>query len=216
MTERNTTKKEKLVEVEDRSIKCQIISLLRKTKREGIESLIEYLEESDFFSAPASSIYHGNFEGGLAEHSLNVLDALISLTTFYNKEYGTPEYEEDVLIIVGLLHDMCKINSYVQDFRNVKNDKGVWEKVPCYRREQKFTMGHGAKSVFLIQKFIDISLVEAQAIYWHLGALDISNYSSSSELFNAIENNFLTLALQQADMFAAHIMEVKIDPWRNN
>lgn len=210
------TKKATKKEVEDTSTKGQIISLLRKTKREGIEKLIAYLEESDFFFSPASTIYHNNFEGGLAEHALNVLDALISLTSFYHKEYDTPEYTEDTLIIVGLLHDACKINTYVQDFRNVKNENGVWEKVPIYKREPKFSMGHGGKSVFILQKFIDLSLIEAQAIYWHLGAYDISNYNTTSEMSLAIEDNFLVLALQQADMFASHVMETKIDSWRHS
>ena len=82
--------------------KNEIVALLKDVKREGIENLIDFLDRTDFYTAPASTKFHNAFEGGLAEHSLNVYKAL--------KELTKGKWEEDTLRIVGLLHDLCKIN----------------------------------------------------------------------------------------------------------
>jgi hypothetical protein len=47
---------------------------LQGTRREGINNLIEALRRTDYFTAPASTIYHDNYEGGLAVHCLKVLE----------------------------------------------------------------------------------------------------------------------------------------------
>ena len=88
-------------------MKEEFLKLLRQVKREGIEDLINFLEKSDFFTAPASTRFHGNHEGGLVEHSMKV-------------------YE----ILKHKVHDICKTNFYKIDYRNAKNALGVWEKVP--------------------------------------------------------------------------------------
>lgn len=203
-TSKKVEKQETLV---DSSDKGQIIALLKKTERAGIDLLIDYLEKSDFFVAPASTQYHGAYKGGLAEHSLNVLDALISLYDFYKKTYQIDDIAESSLILVAILHDICKINCYHEDFRNVKNDRGVWEKVPIYKREPLFAMGHGGKSVFIAQNFISLTSEEAQAIYWHMGAYDISNYNTLNELGQSYTENTLAFLLNQADMTSTYIIE---------
>ena len=40
--------------------------------RDGLEDLLSWLQKSDFFTAPASTKYHGAYEGGLCEHSMDV------------------------------------------------------------------------------------------------------------------------------------------------
>lgn len=185
------------------------IDMLRRTKREGIEDLIIYLEGSDFFTAPASTQYHGSYEGGLLEHSLNVYNCLVfEYENLKDAEFNLPELPEDSLIIVALLHDLCKVNCYVESTRNVKNEKtGQWEKVPFYKREPKLPMGHGAKSVFIAQQFIKLEVYEAQAIFWHMGAWDISPYMTLNELSQSYEMNLLALLLHQADMKATYLVE---------
>lgn len=86
----------------------RIIELLRNTKRDGIEKIIAYLTESDFFSAPASTRFHGCYEGGLADHSLGVY----YLLSTYNVELKL-EVNADEIIIATLLHDVCKIGAYI-------------------------------------------------------------------------------------------------------
>ncbi len=110
------------------TVKNEIESLLKSVNREGIEKLIEFLEKTDFYTAPASTRYHNNFEGGLAEHSLNVYRAL--------KELTNGEWPEETIIIVGLLHDICKVNNYKVEMRNKKDpDTGTWFQEPFYTTE---------------------------------------------------------------------------------
>lgn len=187
------------------------IDMLRSTEREGIEDLIKYLEDSDFFEAPASTQYHGSYKGGLLEHSLNVYTCLVyEYENLKDAEFNLPEIPEDTLILAALLHDICKVNCYVESTRNVKNEKtGQWEKVPCYRREPKLAMGHGGKSVFIAQQFIKLTATEAQAIFWHMGPWDISPYMTLNELSQTFEQNLLALLLHQADMKATYLVENK-------
>ncbi|GHV43641.1 hypothetical protein FACS189490_13840 [Clostridia bacterium] len=95
-------------------------------KRDGINNLIRWLESTDFFTAPASTRFHGNYAGGLVEHSVNVYNNLLKLNDVY-KLSDNPE----TLAIISLFHDVTKANCYKEDFRNVKNYNGKWEKVPC-------------------------------------------------------------------------------------
>lgn len=190
-------------------MKEHYINLLKSTKRQGINNLIKYLESSDFFTAPASSVYHGSYKGGLLEHSLNVYNCLMyEYENIKDSDFEIPTITEDSLIIVSLLHDICKVNCYVESTRNVKNEKtGQWEKVPIYKREPLFPMGHGGKSVFIAQQFIQLSPEEAQAIYWHMQAYDLSNYNTLNELSQANNENLLCFLLGQADMKATYIVE---------
>ncbi len=194
----------------NQELKEEFIALLKSTKRQGIADLLDYLEGSDFYESPASTQYHGSYPGGLLEHSINVYNSLVFVYESIKQNPGFifPEIEDDSLIIVGLLHDICKVNTYHESTRNVKNDTtGQWEKVPFYKRDPMLPMGHGGKSVFMLQKFIDLSTEEALAVYWHMGGYDISQYSNVNELGKAYENNLLAFLLHQADMMATYVVE---------
>ena len=110
-------------------------------KREGADKFLEYLESKscDFFTAPASTRFHGSHEGGLVEHSLNVYDCLHQYLerTRVKEVYGL-NYSEESIAIAALLHDVCKINFYKEGTRNVKDENGVWQKVPTYEIDDKF------------------------------------------------------------------------------
>ena len=106
-------------------MKEKFLELLRTVKRDGIEDLINFLEKSDFFKAPASTRFHGNYEGGLAEHSMKVYEILKHKVEHNIKGVTIPE---ESIIIIGLLHDICKTNFYKVDYRNAKNALGVWGK----------------------------------------------------------------------------------------
>lgn len=183
--------------------------LLKSVRRPGVDALIDYLEKSDFFEAPASTIYHGSYAGGLVEHSLNVYTMLQwYVANLQDSDFELPKISEESVIIVALLHDLCKVNCYHESTRNVKNEQtGKWEKVPCYKREPLLPMGHGGKSVFIIQQFIKLTPEEAQAIYWHMGAYDTSPYNTLNELGKSYEMNLLAFLLNQADMMATYIAE---------
>ena len=127
-------------------MKEEFIQLLKETNREGIDKLIEFLEHSDFFKAPASTRFHGSFEGGLLEHSMKVYEIL-------KQKSG----DSEAVRIIALLHDICKANFYKVDYRNAKNELGVWEKVPYYTIDDMVPYGHGEKSVMMISEFIKLT-----------------------------------------------------------
>lgn len=132
--------------------KERFLSILSKVKREGIDKLIEWLENSSFFTDPASTKYHDAFEGGLCKHSLEVYDNYVKLI-------GT-DYEDETAIIACLLHDVCKIGTYQ------KTDTGYTYK------QTILPFGHGDKSVLMIREFIQLTTEEILMIRWHMGAYE--------------------------------------------
>ncbi|MDF2563759.1 MAG: hydrolase [Massilibacillus sp.] len=183
-------------------MKQRFLELLLSVVRRGIPKLPNYIEnETDFFTAPASSQYHGAYAGGLVEHSLAVYENLVKVCSTFNIEV-----DNDSLIICGLLHDLCKANFYTVDFRNKKNEFGVWEKVPFYKIDDQLPFGHGEKSVMIIQKFIQLKDEEIAAIRWHMGSYDdaAKSYGGGQSLSAAMGKWKLVLALQMADMAACY------------
>lgn len=175
-------------------------------KREGADKLLDYLvNKSDFFTAPASTKFHGSFDGGLALHSLNVYDCLRNyLDRPRVKEEYKLNYSDESIVICALLHDICKADVYVRGTRNVKNEHGVWEAVPTYYFEDKLPYGHGEKSVYMITGFMRLTREEAFAIRYHMG------FSGSEEKGNvgkAFEMFPLAFALSTADMEATYFIE---------
>lgn len=184
--------------------KAFFLELLRSTNREGIESLIEWLESTDFFVAPASTKYHGAYPGGLLQHSINVYTRLHD-EVFRNGNYA--KYY-DSKIIVSLLHDVCKANFYVESSRSVKDSvTGTWSQVPCYTVDEQYPFGHGEKSVYLISKHIQLTDEEAIAIRWHMGGFDQSVKGGSYSVGYAFEKYPLALLLHIADMKATYLDE---------
>ena len=100
-------------------------------KRDGADKLLAWLESSDFFTCPASTKFHSNFEGGLCEHSINVYNRLKKLVVLQYGENYNQIVSEESLAIMGLLHDVCKVGTYKTETRNVKVD-GVWTQQPYY------------------------------------------------------------------------------------
>lgn len=176
--------------------------------REGSEKLLDYLmsEHCDFFTAPASTRYHGAYAGGLLEHSLNVYDCLCDyLSRDRVKNLYHMKYEEETIAIVALLHDICKINCYKESMRNQKVN-GTWVQVPYYEFDDRLPYGHGEKSVYIITGFMRLTREEAFAIRYHMG------FSGSEETRNvgaAFEQYPLAFALSTADMEATYYVEGK-------
>lgn len=176
------------------------VELLRTTNRDGIEELIRYLqEETDFFTAPASTKYHGAFAGGLLMHSINVCAEL-------RLDPNSKVYPTETLIIVALLHDICKANCYRTEKRNVK-ENGGWVEKQIYVFEDELPLGHGEKSLYLASKFIKLSDEEAAAIRWHMGAFDCAFRGGDRGLNAAYEKYPLAVMLHLADMRAAYLVE---------
>ena len=177
-----------------------------KIKREGADKLLEYLlsSASDFFTAPASARFHSSYEGGLLDHSLNVYDCLCSyLASERAHEFGF-EYSDESIAIVSLLHDLCKVGVYKKGFRNVKDEKGVWQRVDTFDYDDKLPYGHGEKSVYIISGYMKLTREEAFAIRYHMGyssTEDARNVASAFEMFP------LAFALSTADSEATYYLE---------
>ncbi len=175
--------------------------------RPGSDKLLEYLlsSSSDFFTAPASTRYHGNYEGGLVEHSLNVYDCLVDyLSREKVKNDFNLSYSDETIAIVSLLHDLCKINVYKAGFRNTKDENGKWIQVPNYTFEDLLPYGHGEKSVYIISGFMRLTREEAFAIRYHMG---FSGEENKTTVGNALEMFPLALAINIADMEATFLLE---------
>ena len=190
------------------SAKEEFIEIYRENiRREGADKLLEYLmsPSSDFFTAPASTRYHGAYEGGLVEHSLNVYECLCDYLARERVQelYGI-EASEETVAIVSLLHDICKMNFYKKSFRNVKDETGVWNKVPTYEIDDRLPYGHGEKSVYIVSGFMRLTREEAFAIRYHMG---FSGNEEARDVGKAFEMIPLAFALSTADMEASYFLE---------
>lgn len=194
--------------------------------RNGADKLLEFIRKTDFYTAPASTKYHLSEVGGLLQHSLNVYECL-------SKKKINPTWSDrltdrdETIAVIALLHDLCKTYTYGKEFKNqkvydkdviataeprqIKHDsKGdfVWMEMPTYVTDNRFPMGHGAKSIFFIQQFMKLSMEEIACIYWHMGAYGL-NDADCRELGKAIERYPLILALQEADMESTYLLEAE-------
>ena len=187
---------------------------LAKVQRPGMDKLLEYIQKSDFYKAPASTKYHLAVPSGLLQHSLNVLDALRGLLSW--RSDGVWEYRaagkvvdtipDDSVIMMALLHDICKTHFYGTSTRNVKNDTtGRWEKVPFYTENDMMPLGHGPKSAMIIKQYTTLTSQELYAIWHHMGMN--GNYENDNAVGKSIEMYPAVLALQTADMMASRFME---------
>ncbi len=199
-----------------------------RIKRPGADKLLEWLEGSDFFEAPASTRYHLCRPGGLVEHSIHVYERLREL---YENELArnstepviiTDEQEESIAIC-GLLHDLCKVNLYRKEPKNqktydtekvkaanrsaVKHDElgdFVWESVMGYKHDDRLPYGHGEKSVYIASGFMKLSREEAMAIRWHMGPWQEGEKQDAGNAFAMFP---LAVMTHLADMLATYFDE---------
>jgi HD domain. len=174
-----------------------------KITREGAGRLLEFLKNSDFFTAPASTKYHLAEESGLLKHSLNVYARLEKLVL---AEYGETKISAETVAVCGLLHDLCKVNFYKVDYRNVKTEAG-WELKPYYAVDDRLPYGHGEKSVYIISGYMRLSREEAMAINWHMGGFDDRVRIGSYTIAGAYRSYPLAVLLHAADLMASYLDE---------
>lgn len=194
------------------SRKDEFIRAFGKIKRPGAEELLVWLlEETDFFTAPASTKYHGAYPGGLLEHTMNVYNRLQEIAErelLALGEFELPAYVEETVAIVALFHDLCKVNVYREEVRRRKNaETGIWEEHTAYIYKDGFPLGHGEKSLYQIMQFLPITEEEALAIRWHMGAYDSAARGGSKTLSEAMKASRLVWWLHEADMCATYIDE---------
>ena len=149
-------------EPKKQSDKQKFYSLIHGINRIGIDELLEWIEGSDYFKAPASTKFHGNYESGLLKHCLRVHEVFRFLVKSNNLKLS-----DESIIICSLFHDLCKVNTYIPKF----NKDGARSKTP-YETVDSRPLGHGAKSLYLVEKFMHLSDEEAMIIRWHMNTFD--------------------------------------------
>ena len=172
---------------------------MAKVTRDGVDKLMAFIRKSDMYAAPASTRFHLSVTGGLLQHSLNVLDALRANLT--KNDDGTYSYEvagvpaarvtEENVIIMALLHDICKTYFYTTEIRNRKVN-GKWEQYEAFAVDDKIPYGHGEKSVMMIEEYMKLQPVERYAIRWHMGYTEADTLSFN----NAIDRYPMIWALR--------------------
>ena len=190
------------MELSIESQKQEFLTICRADiRREGLEDLLDWLCKADFFTAPASTKYHGGYPGGLCQHSIDVYRYAKRLLFLMPKEAP-----EESVAIAALFHDVCKVNLYKTDKRNQKIN-GEWKEVPYYVIEEKFHFGgHGSKSVFLIQQFMKLTVEEAAAINCHMGFSD-GNPNTVRDVGNAFRQFPLAWIVHTADEAATFLLD---------
>ena len=191
--------------------KAQIKELLLSTARPGMDRLLAWMEQkTDFFTGPASGKYHLCCKGGLAQHSLNVYSLLKQKV-----EIGLLELKPETVIITALLHDLCKVNFYFIEKKNVKEGNKVnaygkevanWVEKEVWAIHDSFPVGHGEKSCFYIQRFMQLSEEEYAMIRLHMGS-DRSGYPDPFTETAAVYPG--VIAIHTSDLESAFIVETR-------
>lgn len=175
-------------------------------ERDGAEDLLNFLERSDFFEAPASTKNHSAYKGGLCQHSVNVYHRFVKLLQMEYGEDYTEVISNESVAIIALLHDLCKVNFYAMDTKNVKRD-GQWVQEPYYRIEDSLPYGHGEKSVYMISGFMRLTREEAMAINWHMGGFDPRIREGSVRLTDVYYRYPIAFIFHIADNMATYLDE---------
>lgn len=171
--------------------------------RDGIDVLLDRIQDSDFFIAPCSTKFHLNYRGGLCEHSLNVYDTLLKLCCVFNVDINS---NIETITIVSLFHDYCKADFYKQVIKPVKEGT-QWVQKTVYEISDELPLGHGEKSLYLISRCIDLTNEEACAIRWHMSAFD-NAFKGGEQSFNTASERFdLVSLLSCADLLATRLLE---------
>lgn len=171
---------------------------------------VEDLDRIGFFTAPASTKYHGAYEGGLFDHSLEVAKSLVELT----EKLGLTWERSISPKIVGMFHDLCKCDNYIKrpNIAETRNESGDVVKAIVTGEHYEYNPdiiipGHGEKSIIMLQKFINLTDEEIACIRWHMGA-----YETDTKMWDyygrAIEKYPNVLYTHTADMIASKIVGV--------
>lgn len=158
---------------------------------------LRWLDETDFYTAPASTKYHDAFSGGLVKHHLET--AYYALDLMESNTFHSSARRESIML-VSLIHDLCKVNLYEPYLKNVKDDTtGQWIKEQAFKhREAQIPLGHGAASLYIAQKFFKLDLEQALAIRWHMGKWNLCD-GESAEYHSALKRYPMIYLIQFAD-----------------
>jgi hypothetical protein len=198
--------------------KQDFINICREQiSRPGLDKLLEYLEDSDFYTAPSSTLFHLNEEGGLCKHSMNVYHTAIKIyesTILPAILSGNSPFKEEIskesIAIATLFHDLCKTKIYHKSEKWRKDESGRWVSYIGYELKDEFPFGHGEKSCLMIGWFMRLKLEELLAIRWHMGMFEMTENGTSTKAAYrvAMDKSPLVSLVQCADMISANCLEI--------
>lgn len=164
-----------------------------------VQKVLGWVQETDFYEAPASTIYHESFPHGLLYHTMSVYNNMLELRKA--KKFAQTDVASAALCC--LTHDWCKIGLYESYKRNVKNEQtGQWEQKDAYRRGSfPHPLGHGAASMFMAMKTFNLTEEECAAIRWHMSMFNVSS-NEVNEYQQACEDYPLVHLVQFSDQLA--------------
>lgn len=165
----------------------------------------EWLFANGFFVKPAAINHHGNYTGGLFDHSFEVMTALVEMTKRFDIRWKNKRSP----YIVGMFHDLCKIDDYIDENATdvvimgtgspvSKNPKWIFNRSGILK-------GHGEKSVMLLSQFMSLTEEEIFCISFHMGAYETQRWN---EFDAAIRKYETVLWTHTADMYASKVKGV--------
>lgn len=188
--------------------------LLQSTNRPGVDKVIKFLQDTDFYKAPASAKYHSNYDGGLMDHSMMVYSVACSFADILGEidPEIKSQLKEDSIILSCLLHDVCKCCMYVPAKKWKKDDDNMWVQYDGYDIQDSFPIGHGEKSVIMLNRIgLELDACEMLAIRYHMGLWGETNKEFVSQQKSAIDICKLVLLVQMADHTASQMFEPTIE-----
>ncbi len=201
--------------------KQQFIELCKEyIKRDGLDKVLDYLEKTDFYTAPSSTAFHLNVPGGLCRHSINVFTTALSIAHNVLKpaiEAGTSPFKEmpsdESIAIAALFHDLTKIDLYHPSEKWAKDEKGAWYTYQGYEFVDDFPFGHGEKSCYRLLPLLKLTKDELLAIRWHMGAFDAGENCSAMRktFYSAVDASPLVSIIHSADFLSSHLLEITYD-----
>lgn len=202
-----------LTNLEFEALKSEFKNLLLSTNRTNIDRVLDWLDKSDFYEAPSSRAYHGNYKHGLLIHSMNVYK--IASRIAEQMTYIKPDVviNDDSVKIAALFHDLCKANFYKTEMKWRKDANDQWEQYPAYVIEDRFPFGHGEKSVLMLNMLgLEMKADEMLAIRWHMSAWDGGILQNEVKMSSSTADKMYPLCsiIQCADKLASSILEEKI------
>ena len=157
------------------------------------KEFIDYLKEQGFFTKPAAIKHHGNYQGGLFDHSLTVAQCLNTMTKCMNVNWQNPRSP----FVVGMFHDLCKVDDYVIK----QEDSGKFFEY----NNDKILTGHGDKSIIMLSQFLNLTEEEILCIRYHMGAYQTDDWNSYDKAIRKYETVLWT---HTADMYASKVLNV--------
>ncbi len=167
--------------------------------------MVDWLIDQGFFMKPAAIKYHGNYTGGLFDHSLEVMEDLVEMTEKFNIPWKNPRSP----YIVGMFHDLCKLDDYVDE--NAMDTVVMGTGSPISKNPKwtynpdEILKGHGEKSIILLSQFMTLTEEEIMCIRFHMGAYETDNWDGYDKAIKKYESVLWT---HTADMYASKVKGV--------